>query len=333
VRKILVTGGAGFVGRHLVAHFLACGDEVHCVDNLAPLTGAVDPEHGWPMCEPRDYKGFRFHREDCREYFRRVLETDFDYAFHAAAMVGGREMIEKNPLAIADDLSIDAEYWKWACRVRPAKSICFSSSAAYPVAYQRRDGYRLLTEDMIRFDADIGMPDLMYGWAKLTHEYQARLAYQKHGLRSVTYRPFSGYGEDQDLAYPFPSVCRRVIDMAGAAAISVWGSGEQMRDFIHIDDCVRGIVSTMDAIDDGSAINLSTGILTSFKDFASLAARALGYHPEVKGTSDKPEGVFARGGDTALQRSLGFTPSIGFEQGVRRALAWIDGQAPAGARR
>jgi len=68
----------------------------------------------------------------------------------------------------------------------------------------------LLKEDMISFEGDIGMPDMTYGWAKLTNEYLAQLAYQKHGLKSVCYRPFSGYGEDQDDAYPFPSICRRV---------------------------------------------------------------------------------------------------------------------------
>ena len=67
----------------------------------------------------------------------------------------------------------------------------------------------LLTEDMISFDLELGMPDMSYGWAKLTCEYLARLAYEKHGLKSVCYRPFSGYGEDQDDTYPFPSICKR----------------------------------------------------------------------------------------------------------------------------
>lgn len=59
------------------------------------------------------------------------------------------------------------------------------------------------------------MPDMSYGWAKLTHEYLSRLACEKHGLKSVTYRPFSGYGEDQDDHYPFPSICKRALANKG----------------------------------------------------------------------------------------------------------------------
>jgi nucleoside-diphosphate-sugar epimerase len=175
MRKILITGGAGFVGRHFVLHFLAQGDEVHCVDNLVPLTGAIDPKDGWPQFNPFDFKNFHYYNKDCRSYFRTVKDTDFDYALHLAAMVGGREMIDFNPLAVAEDLSIDSEYWSWAKISRPAKTICFSSSAAYPIKFQRREQYVLLKEEMIDFSEDIGMPDMSYGWAKLTHEYLAKI--------------------------------------------------------------------------------------------------------------------------------------------------------------
>ena len=93
-----------------------------------------------------------------------------------------------------------------------------------------------------------------------------------------------------------------------------------MRDFIHIDDCIDGVMATMDRIDDGGALNLSTGILTSFKQFARIAAAIAGYEPEVKGMSDKPEGVFARGGDTAKQAALGFRAKTSFQEGIVRAL-------------
>ena len=321
--KVLVTGGAGFVGRHCVQRLLERGDEVHCVDPVAPLTGGLLPER-WPFLDPRQFKQFRFHQEDCRAWFRRVHDTDFDYAFHLAAMVGGRMMIEHNPLAVADDLSIDAEYWQWAVKAQPRKTLCFSSSAAYPIKLQRREHYELLKEDVITFDFDIGMPDMSYGWAKLTCEYLARLAHQKHGLKSVVYRPFSGYGEDQDDSYPFPSICKRVLAHRGEKNLTVWGSGQQLRDFIHIEDCVDEILATMDRIDDAGALNLSTGLYTSFIDFARLAADLCGYRPDIRGLSDKPEGVFARGGDTTKQRALGVRYKTDFRTGVQRALQYYE---------
>jgi GDP-L-fucose synthase len=322
MRKVLVTGAGGFVGRHMVKRLLDAEDEVHAVDCVAKHTGGIDPACGWPLFDPREYPHFHFYKEDCRSWFRRVKDSDFDYVFHLAAMVGGRMMIENNPLAVADDLSIDAEYWGWAKEARPKKTACFSSSAAYPIKLQRREGYVLLKEEMISFDSDIGMPDMSYGWAKLTCEYLAQLAYEKHGLKSICYRPFSGYGEDQDDAYPFPSICKRVLAERGAETLHVWGDGTQMRDFIHIEDCVDGVMATIDKIDDGGAVNLSTGILTSFIDFAKLAAGLAGYHPEVKGLSDKPAGVFARGGDITKQKQLGFEYKIDFKSGIERALKY-----------
>ena len=327
MKKILITGGAGFVGRRFCKRFLDEGHEVHCVDPIAADTGGLDPENAWPLYSPGDYPGFHFFREDCRDWFERPGNDDFDYALHLAAMVGGRAMIENKPLAVADDLSIDAEYWQWAERAKPAKTLCFSSSAAYPISLQREEAYQLLREDMISFDSDIGMPDMSYGWAKLTCEYLARLAYEKHGLKSVCYRPFSGYGEDQDDTYPFPSIAKRAIAQAGQPILTVWGTGDQMRDFIHIEDCVEGVMKTMDSIDDGDALNLSTGIYTSFKQYARMAANAVGYDPEVVGLSQQPSGVFARGGDTAKQKSCGFEARIPFADGISMMLEYLAARA------
>jgi GDP-L-fucose synthase len=106
--------------------------------------------------------------------------------------------------------------------------------------------------------------------------------------------------------------------------MTVWGSGLQMRDFIHIEDCLDGILATMDQVEDASAFNLSTGIYTSFTEFATIAADLCGYVPEITCTSDKPEGVFARGGDTGKQRAHGFTPRISFREGVAKALRYYE---------
>ena len=320
MKKILVTGGAGFVGRRFCKRYLDSGDQVYCVDPVAIDTGGINPDQGWPLYNPNDYDNFHFFQEDCRSWFKQNEDNDFDYVFHLAAMVGGRAMIENRPLAVADDLSIDAEYWQWAEKAKPTKTVCFSSSAAYPIGKQTTENHELLTEDMISFENDIGMPDMSYGWAKLTCEYLARLAYEKHGLKSVCYRPFSGYGEDQDDTYPFPSICKRAMAHVGEPVLNVWGTGEQMRDFIYIEDCVDGVLTTMEKIDDGDALNLSTGIYTSFKQFAQIAAEECGYEPEVVGLSDKPSGVFARGGDITKQAEYGFKYSLSFREGVRKAI-------------
>ena len=331
MKRILVTGGAGFVGRHLCQALLERGDQVICVDSIVPLTGGICPveSNGWPLYNPLDYKNFTYERQDCRDFFKENETAYFDEIFHLAAMVGGREMIENQPLAVAEDLAIDSMFWRWVEKIAPEKVVCFSSSAAYPIKYQRREDYQLLSEDMIDFSYELGMPDLSYGWAKLTHEYLARLAYQKHGIKSVTYRPFSGYGEDQDMAYPFPSICKRALVESGKSGFKVWGSGDQMRDFIHISDCIDGILSTMNKVDDGSAINLSTGRLTSSKEFAGIATEIVGYSPGISGTSAKPEGVFARGGDTKRQALFGFVYKVSFEEGVKRGIDFINRQASA----
>ena len=327
MRKILITGAAGFVGRHFTKRFLDLGDFVVAVDSIVPMTGGIDPRSGWPLFNPCDYQSFHFFRKDCREFFLERPDDDFDYALHLAAIVGGRLMIEYNPLAVAEDLAIDSAYWQWAVKAKPKKTVCFSSSAAYPVEFQQRDNYRLLREEMIDFSGHIGIPDMSYGWAKLTHEYLARLAFEKHGLKSVVYRPFSGYGEDQDDTYPFPSICKRILRQRGDSRIEVWGSGDQLRDFIHIEDCVDGVLMTMDMIDDAGALNLSTGVYTSFKEFARVAAEICAYRPEIVGMSDKPSGVFARGGDCTKQQSCGFRFKVTFREGIERALACFDQQA------
>lgn len=312
--KILITGGAGFVGRHFTECFLKRGDEVHVVDSLVPGTGALSPEKWYFNTEKYGNK-FKFFKEDCRDFFK--FNIEFDLVLHLAAIVGGRLMIENNPLAVADDLSIDSSFWQWAVRTKPGKVITFSSSAAYPICLQTEYAYHPLKEHELTFDVRIGTPDMSYGWSKLTTEYLGRLAYQKYGIKSVVYRPFSGYGDDQDMSYPFPSIFDRVKKSEGT--VQVWGTGNQMRDFIHIDDCVRGVVTTMNKINDGSAINLSTGIYTSFKMLILQIASVLGKKVDmIIPMGSKPEGVYARAGDTAKQKKLGFDYKISLKEGIEK---------------
>ena len=93
-----------------------------------------------------------------------------------------------------------------------------------------------------------------------------------------------------------------------------------MRDFIHIDDCVDGVIKTMDNINDSSAINLSTGIFTSFIDFIKLGKKITGFQFDIIRKKSKPVGVYARAGSITKQKKLGFQAQIKIEQGIKRGL-------------
>jgi nucleoside-diphosphate-sugar epimerase len=126
--------------------------------------------------------------------------------------------------------------FQWALRTKPDHVVYYSSSAAYPIDLQGYGSEHKLVEDDIDLD-NVRLPDLTYGWAKLTGEILAKYAEQE-GLRVHVFRPFSGYGEDQDLTYPFPSFIHRGVHRYNP--FSIWGTGKQVRDFIHIeDDCCR----------------------------------------------------------------------------------------------
>ena len=323
MKRVLITGAAGFVGRHFCKYFLDKKFEVVAVDNIQKFTGAINPKKKWPLFNPYDYKNFKFIKMDCVEWFNKNKNKEFDYVLHLAAIVGGREMIENNPLAVAQDLTIDSKFWEWCVTAKPKKTLYFSSSASYPLALQTKKSYRLLKESDINFSNNLGVPDYTYGWSKLTGEFLANIAYQKHGIKSVCYRPFSGYGEDQDINYPFPNLCKNLIMAEKNKFVQVWGDGKQMRDFIHIDDCVEGVIKTMDNVNNASPINLSTGIYTSFIDFIKLGKKITGYNFDIITKKSKPTGVYARGGSTQKQLKLGFKAQIKISDGIERGLKYF----------
>ena len=326
--SILIFGGAGFVGRHYVEYFLNKDKSVEVIDNIAHLSGGVHPKK-WKLLNPYKFKkNFIFSNEDCRKFFKKSLNKKYELVINLAAIVGGREVIENNPLAVAEDLEIDTAFWRWAVKNKKKIShvITYSSSAAYPVNLQTKKNYRLLKESDIDFSKDnLGKPDLSYGWAKLNNEYLASIAFEKHGIKNTIFRPFSGYGSDQDLNYPFPSIVLRAINHNSKKKFTVWGSGYQMRDFIHIKDVIRGSLLISKKIKNGKAVNLSSGRLLSFISLSKKILKILGKkNIKVVGNSRKPEGVFARGGSTYLQKKYGFVPKIPIDQGIEWAIKYFD---------
>jgi UDP-glucose 4-epimerase len=343
---VLVTGGAGFVGRNLVARLAAdhADATIWVIDDIS--TG-LEPS-SWPevdlVAEPGAEDGYvaefraagtgarvRFLRADALAVFLGELGKveppvpgrlpPFDRAYHLASVVGGRTVIEGDPLAVGIDLAIDSAFFLWAAKVnRPDRILYASSSSAYPVGLQEEDGAVALAEPMIDFDRGLLRPDLTYGWSKLTGEYLARLACSGYGLRVAVVRPFSGYGEHQEPVYPVPAIALRAA--AHADPLVVWGTGQQSRDFVHIEDCVEATERALARIEDGSAVNIGSGRPTTFLELARLMADIEGYRPEVRGLEDRPVGVHQRYADPAVMRKvLGFTPRISIEDGMARVLA------------
>lgn len=253
---------------------------------------------------------------DCREIFATGWPGPApDLVVHLAANIGGRAVIDGSPLAVATNLALDSMLFEWAQRVRPGRVLYFSSSAAYPVCYQARGTHYQLDENFIDL-ADICLPDATYGWAKLTGEMLAGHA-RAAGVPVTVVRPFSGYGEDQALDYPFPSFIARAAARQGP--FDIWGAGDSARDWIHIDDVIEGALTLVDEGIDGP-INLCTGIPTTFDDLAAAVCSVAGYQPDLNHVPTAPQGVHWRVGDPNRLRTY-YQPRISLRQGIERALA------------
>jgi len=336
MRIDLVSGGCGFVGKNMVRRLYNTTDKkVIFIDNLAvgnhpdewlglERSGEVDnavlygPDQRLIFLQ----EDFRDTLEKVRKdpmHFQNTYKLDFDLfedVFHFAAIVGGRAMIDGDPMQVALDLAIDAEFFNWICKSKPKRVLYPSSSAAYPVDLQTKSFSVALKESDIDFKK-MGQPDMTYGWTKLTGEYLAHIAANHYGISVTCIRPFSGYGEDQDLTYPIPSIALRVANKENP--VEVWGTGDQGRDFVHIDDVLDCTLLAMDHISDGTAINIGRGVLTSFNEIIIELTSIAGYDAEIRRLLDKPVGVHSRycNMDYVKER-IGWEAKISLREGMTR---------------
>lgn len=336
-RLCLVTGGCGFVGRHLIAKLQNRHEHLFIVDDLSTgrhpkewLSGYSHENKGRLDVFVRGGSTIRFAKSDAIDFFWRELSGDgilageeIAEAYHLASIVGGRAVIDGDPLLVATDLAIDALFFRWVVRnkERMGRVLYASSSAAYPVDLQQTvglEGSVALREEMISFQGNIGKPDMTYGWSKLTGEYLATLAAERYGVHVACVRPFSGYGEDQDLTYPVPAIAYRAAGRENP--MTVWGTGKQARDFVYIDDCIDAMFVIIEKISDGRGINVGTGSLTSFIEVARTFASLEGYQAEVKPLVDAPVGVQSRYCDPSVINALGWRPTTSLDAGFGKVL-------------
>lgn len=327
-KSVLITGGCGFVGRHMCKRYHDLGYYVVAVDNLTS-DGSKDPD-SWPKhLFINDSMDFVFLYMSCDEFFQYKVpyfgpEPKWDIVIHLAAIVGGRNTIENEPLHVAEDLAIDSSFFLWASKQKHAPSLIvyFSSSAAYPLDMQSESSvqYRSLTESDLVVSTQggqIGTPDLSYGWAKLTGEFLAQLAREKHGLNIAIYRPFSGFGEDQDDCYPFMSILNKVRK---GNEVEIWS--DSFRDFVYIEDVVDCVVETMEKVaQDKTVLNIASGVPTRFSELAKTIAheiRGNNSNIVIKIANDRPKGVYYRVGDVTKSKEYGWCAKTSLQEAIRK---------------
>ena len=283
--KILITGHRGFVGRYFLEKY-----KEHEITGIDIVDG-----------------------NDVRDFFKQD-STTFDLVIHLAAVVGVRSNIENNPIDVAIDLAIDSDLFRWALKTRPGRIVYFSSSAAYPTMYQDGSFLSGMSENLIDLYS-IKNPDLTYGWAKLSGEYLARFAVEQ-GIKVNIFRPFSGYGTDQSLEYPFPSFINRIKNKVDK--FEIWGNGNQVRDWIHIRDIVDAVDKAIE-MDSVGPINLGSGIPISFNNLAKMMMDISGHTVPIIHLHSEPSGVQYRLSDPSKMLSF-YAPRISLEKGISMAL-------------
>jgi nucleoside-diphosphate-sugar epimerase len=311
--KVLVTGGASFIGSHLVQALVKRGAKVRVVDNLSSgkranlqmeiAEGLVDFVEG----------------DQLDQQLVRKAVAGMQTVFHLAADHGGRGYVDLHQAACAGNLTLDGMFFL-ACRDAGVEKIVYASSGCVYPNFRQNNTQELLylTEEMVGppYDADH-----LYGWAKLMAEMTLRAYCKEWGMKAVSCRYFTVYGErgKEDHA---------VIAMIARAFVKqdpfvVWGTGEQIRNWTYVSDIAEGTILAAEKIDDGTAINLGTMERTRVIDAVHEVLRYTGHKAPLQFRPDMPTGPYNRVADNSLaKRLLGWEPKMKFMDGLHRTIDW-----------
>jgi nucleoside-diphosphate-sugar epimerase len=313
-RKVLVTGGASFIGSTLVDALLARGAIVRVVDDLSSGVlrniqhvvedGSVELLEG-DLLDPN--------------VARRSLDG-VDTVFHLAADHGGRGYVDLHQYACSTNLGLDATLFKSVLDAGVEKVVYASSGCIYPLYLQADVGETLyLTEDMEK--APGYDPDGLYGLAKVAAELTLRAMHAEFGVKTASCRYFTVYG-------PRGVENHAVIAMIARAFLrqdpfNVWGNGEQIRNWTYVDDIVEGTILSAENIDDGTAVNLGTMERVRVMDAVKMVCEMAGYDPEIVLQPDMPTGPMNRVAENSLAKKLlGWEPQVPFAEGLKRTYDW-----------
>lgn len=311
--NVLVTGGASFIGSHLVDSLVELGTSVRAVDDLS--SGQL--HHIQPHLQS---EAVEFIEGDLREPgIAQSAVRGINVVFHLAADHGGRGYVDTYQAGPASNLVLDGIVFSKALEAGVDKVVFASSGCIYPNYLQANTEEELyLTEDTA------GPPyeaDNMYGWAKLMGEWTLQAYHREHGLKAASCRYFTVYGPRAKENHAVMAMTARAF--VGQDPFDVWGDGTQVRNWTHVDDIVAGTILAAERIDDGTAVNLGTMERIRVIDAARMVLEMSGHNAEIRLMPDMPTGPLNRVADNSLAKSLlGWEPQVLFRDGLRRTVDW-----------
>jgi GDP-L-fucose synthase len=301
--RVLVTGGGGFLGSHLVDRLRADG---------------VDPF----VARRRDYDLTRW--EDAERLFR---DAKPELVFHLAAEVGGIGANRANPGRYwYANLMMGAHVLELA-RVHDTRKVVVAGTVC---AYPKHTPVPFHEDDLWNgYPEETNAP---YGVAKKSILVGAQAYRAQYGIDSVFLLPANLYGPGDNFhptnAHVIPDLIRKMVD--SPREVVLWGDGSPTREFLYVDDCAEGLVLAARHYDEAEPINLGTGEEISIRDLAELIAELTGFSGEIHWDKSMPNGQPRRKLDTSRAEELfGFRAHTSFREGLERTIAWYRANAPA----
>jgi len=311
-KSVLVTGGAGFIGSHLVERLLADQARVTVVGRSADrLRKAIGDRMNEVNFLEGDLKSADFTRDAC---------NGVEAVFHLAAQVAGVGYNSQHAGTIyAQNLAGGINMIDAAARTGVERFLLVSSACVYPRHCS------IPTPETEGFVDDPEPTNLGYGWAKRALEVQARCYAEEFPMKIAIARPYNGYGPrddfDWETSHVIPALIRKAVERQNP--IRVWGDGLQTRSFLYVDDFVEGLMLTLERYAVCDPVNIGTDEETTIGDLIRMIVDLTGNHSEIVFETDKPRGQPRRAGDfTKAREKLGFAAQTNLKDGLAKTINW-----------
>lgn len=320
--NILVTGGAGMIGSNLVRRLLSIGHDVFVADNFWRGKKEYLLGKDGDLIIPKD----RLFEVDLRNIDSCLKVTkDMDVVYHLADIVAGINFVFDNEFFIWNgNVLINTNTISAAIENQVSNYIYVGTACSYPKSKQSY----LYPPPFKENDVYPAEPESAYGWSKLMGEYEVELAAKQGKINTGILRLHNVYGTpcelDPEKSQVIPALCRKAI-LYPDESFTVWGSGNQRRAFVHVDDVVNALVVMLDLGMNQGVIQIGPSESVSISEIASKIADISGKNISINFDLDRPEGDLDRTADWSRARNiLGWKQYTSINSGLENIYAWCE---------